>query len=119
LVDYSTAHDNETRLFYLEVLHCSYIHGANRHELICFSERLDDIAEDNPVRCLDAFRDLRIAYILGDLREMTDKEGAEALRISPAAFRKRVERARTTVRPIIAGRCRCRGRRNRPSDSGC
>lgn len=50
-------------------------------------------------------RDLRIAYILGDLLEMTDKEGAEALEISPAAFRKRVERARATVRPIIAGRC--------------
>ena len=50
-------------------------------------------------------RDLRITYILGDLLEMTDKEGAEALGISPAAFRQRVTRARATVRPIIAGRC--------------
>ena len=33
----------------------SYIHGANRHEVICFPERLDDdIAEDNPVRFIDA-----------------------------------------------------------------
>ncbi len=50
-------------------------------------------------------RELRIAYILGDLLEMTDREAAAALEISPAAFRKRVERARATVRPIIAGRC--------------
>ncbi len=50
-------------------------------------------------------RDLRIAYILGDLLETTDKEGAGVLGISPAAFRKRVERARAAVRPIIAGRC--------------
>jgi transposase len=35
-----------------------YIHGANRHEEICFPERLDDyIAEDNPVRFIDAFVD--------------------------------------------------------------
>src|SRR5262245_17035248 len=35
-----------------------HIHGANRHEVILFPERLDDyIAEDNPVRFLDAFVD--------------------------------------------------------------
>jgi transposase len=35
-----------------------YIQGANRHEVILFPERLDDyIAEDNPVRFLDAFVD--------------------------------------------------------------
>ena len=35
-----------------------HIQGANRHEVICFPERLDDyIAEDNPVRFLDAFVD--------------------------------------------------------------
>src|SRR5687768_5182080 len=50
-------------------------------------------------------RDLRLAYILGDLLEMSDREGAEALEISPAAFRQRLVRARATVRPIIAGRC--------------
>jgi transposase len=36
----------------------SFIHGANRHEEILFPERLDDyIAEDNPVRFIDAFVD--------------------------------------------------------------
>jgi transposase len=35
-----------------------YIYGANRHEVIVFPERLDNyIAEDNPVRCIDAFVD--------------------------------------------------------------
>ena len=35
-----------------------FIHGANRHEEILFPERLDDyIAEENPVRFLDAFVD--------------------------------------------------------------
>jgi transposase len=35
-----------------------YIYGANRHEVILFPERLDDsIAEDNPVRFIDAFVD--------------------------------------------------------------
>jgi transposase len=36
----------------------SYIHGVDRHEVILFPERLDDyIAEDNPVRFIDAFVD--------------------------------------------------------------
>ena len=35
-----------------------FIHGANRHEEILFPERLDDyIAEENPVRFIDAFVD--------------------------------------------------------------
>jgi transposase len=35
-----------------------YIHGANRHEVIFFPERLDDyMAEANPVRFIDAFVD--------------------------------------------------------------
>lgn len=50
-------------------------------------------------------RELRLAYILGDLLELTDREGGEALEITPAAFRQRLKRARETVRPIIAGRC--------------
>lgn len=50
-------------------------------------------------------RELRLAYILGDLLEMTDREGADALEITPAAFRQRLKRGREAVRPIIAGRC--------------
>lgn len=50
-------------------------------------------------------REVRIAYLLGDLLEMTDQEGAQALGITPAAFRQRLARARRTIRPILAGRC--------------
>jgi DNA-directed RNA polymerase specialized sigma24 family protein len=42
-------------------------------------------------------RGVRLAYILGDLLEMTDQEGAEALEISPAAFRQRLARARLRI----------------------
>ena len=50
-------------------------------------------------------REVRVAYLLGDLIGMTDREGAEACGISPAAFRQRLARARATMRCIIAGRC--------------
>lgn len=50
-------------------------------------------------------RDLRIAYLLGDLVGLPDTEGAAALEISPAAFRQRLSRARRTMRSIISGRC--------------
>jgi RNA polymerase sigma factor (sigma-70 family) len=68
-------------------------------------------------------RDLRITYLLGDLFRFTDAEGAEALGITPAAFRQRLSRARRVMRGIIERRCglvdegnpcRC-GRQVRPS----
>jgi hypothetical protein len=68
-------------------------------------------------------RELRITYLLGDLFRFTDTEGAEALGVSPAAFRQRLARARRVMRGIIQRRCglvdaanpcRC-GRQVRPS----
>lgn len=50
-------------------------------------------------------REVRIAYILGDLMGMPDRDGAEICEITPAAFRQRLARARKTMRRIIAGRC--------------
>lgn len=50
-------------------------------------------------------REVRIAYILGDLMGMIDRDGAEILEITPAAFRQRLSRARKTMRKIIANRC--------------
>ncbi|MCP2321485.1 RNA polymerase sigma factor, sigma-70 family [Nocardia amikacinitolerans] len=50
-------------------------------------------------------RDLRIAYLLGDLVGLPDTEGAEALGITRTAFRQRLARARRTMRTIIAERC--------------
>ena len=50
-------------------------------------------------------RPVRVAYILGDLMGMPDRDGAEICEVTPAAFRQRLSRARKTMRRIIAGRC--------------
>jgi RNA polymerase sigma factor (sigma-70 family) len=53
--------------------------------------------------CLD--RDHRIAYILGEILEMDGSEGAAILDISPAAFRKRLSRARTSIVDFMQRKC--------------
>jgi len=50
-------------------------------------------------------RDLRIAYILGDIFEVTDTEAAEILDIAPAAYRQRLRRARGAVTGFVQNRC--------------
>lgn len=50
-------------------------------------------------------RELRAAYLLGDLVGMSDTDGSAALGIGAAAFRQRLARARRVMRSIIAGRC--------------
>jgi hypothetical protein len=53
--------------------------------------------------CLD--RDERIAYILGDVFELRSDDAGQVLGIEPAAFRKRLSRARQRVREFMRGRC--------------
>lgn len=53
--------------------------------------------------CLD--RDHRLAYILGEIFEVTGEEGGYILQISPAAFRKRLSRARTRIRAFMQQKC--------------
>ena len=53
--------------------------------------------------CLD--REHRLAYILGEVLELSGEEGAEALDIEPAAFRKRLSRARADLGEFLGGRC--------------
>jgi RNA polymerase sigma factor (sigma-70 family) len=69
--------------------------------------------------CLD--RDHRFAYILGEILDLDHREGAEILAISPAAFRKRLSRAKTRIVSFMtshcglvqpANPCRCRLRVN-------
>lgn len=50
-------------------------------------------------------RELRLAYLLGDVIGFTHTEGADALGIAPAAFRQRLARARSTMRGLMAQRC--------------
>ncbi len=65
--------------------------------------------------CLD--RSHRMAFILGVVMEVTGQEGARILDISPAAYRKRLSRARSKVKDFLtnncglfnsSNRCRCR-----------
>jgi hypothetical protein len=75
--------------------------------------------------CLD--RSHRLSYILGDIVELSDTESAAVLEISPAAFRKRLSRARRMVNAFMLGhcglvnpaqRCRCHRRVARAMQSG-
>ncbi|HXF72221.1 MAG TPA: RNA polymerase sigma factor [Actinomycetota bacterium] len=53
--------------------------------------------------CLD--RDHRLAFVLSEIFDLTSREGAEVLGISPAAFRKRLERARERLRTFMSANC--------------
>jgi RNA polymerase sigma factor (sigma-70 family) len=66
------------------------------------------------LQCLDT--DHRMAYVLGEILECNQSIGSEVLGISPAAFRKRLERAREQVETFTqkvcgviseTGKCRC------------
>ncbi len=72
-------------------------------------------------------RNLRIAYVLGDIFEMTEAEAAEALAISPAAYRQRLSRARRDITRFLevscgvvsqAASCRCERRLSAAQESG-
>jgi RNA polymerase sigma factor (sigma-70 family) len=53
--------------------------------------------------CLD--RDHRLAFILGEILELTSDEGAEILEISSDAFRKRLSRARDRMEEFTSQNC--------------
>lgn len=55
------------------------------------------------LNCLD--RDLRLAYILGEVLELAGDEAAAILRCEAATFRKRLSRARTLVEDFAQGHC--------------
>lgn len=53
--------------------------------------------------CLE--RDLRVAYVLGEVFAVSSAEGAWICDISDTAYRKRLSRARATVRSFVADHC--------------
>jgi RNA polymerase sigma factor (sigma-70 family) len=71
--------------------------------------------------CLD--RDLRVAYVLGEVFGVTSEDGAWICSTSEVAYRKRLSRARTAVRAFVAEHCglvapetaRCHCRRRVPA----
>jgi RNA polymerase sigma factor (sigma-70 family) len=99
-----------------------------RREVLAFDvlgERLrtglgDDLDPDDPeaellarelrLRCTEAMilcldRELRIAYLLGDIFELSGADAAAVLDIAPAAFRKRLSRARRALYGFLRGWC--------------
>lgn len=50
-------------------------------------------------------RSARMAYILGEIFELTDQEAADAMGITPAAFRQRLTRARRSVTDFVQQNC--------------
>lgn len=71
-------------------------------------ERL--LVEEVKVGCMQAMllclnRDQRAAYVLGEIFEVTDREGAEIFGVSPAAYRKRLSRAREMIRNFMQRKC--------------
>lgn len=55
------------------------------------------------LQCLD--RDHRLAYILGEIMELDHIQAAGALETTPAAFRKRLSRARTSIISFMTAQC--------------
>jgi RNA polymerase sigma factor (sigma-70 family) len=53
--------------------------------------------------CLD--RDHRLAYVLGEILELSGEEAASILDVTPAAFRKRLSRARQTIQKFMSSKC--------------
>jgi hypothetical protein len=54
---------------------------------------------------LNLDRPHRIAYVLGEILELTGEEGAAVLEISPVAFRKRLSRAREEMEAFLKRNC--------------
>jgi RNA polymerase sigma factor (sigma-70 family) len=55
------------------------------------------------LQCLD--RSHRIAFVLGDILELSGPEAAEILEIEPALFRKRLQLARESVHSFVRSHC--------------
>jgi RNA polymerase sigma factor (sigma-70 family) len=55
------------------------------------------------LQCLDP--DHRLAYILGEVVEVTSEEGGAIVEATPETFRKRLERARERIAAFTHGRC--------------
>jgi RNA polymerase sigma factor (sigma-70 family) len=68
------------------------------------------LAEEVKVGCTQAMllcldREHRAAYILGEVFELESRDAAYALDITPAAYRKRLQRARGHVQSFMEGHC--------------
>lgn len=68
------------------------------------------LMEETRIRCMQSIllcldRGLRIAYVLGEIFEITSDKGGFILNITPITFRKRLSRARGRVRNFMGKNC--------------
>jgi len=77
--------------------------GPPEHERALLTEEVKLGCTLGLLQCLD--RPHRLAYVLGEIFEWSAPEAAEALDIEPAAFRKRLQRARQAVEDFTRAHC--------------
>lgn len=68
------------------------------------------LVEEMKIECTQGMllrldREQRVAYILGEIFEVSSQEGAFILEITPEAFRQRLTRARKALRTFMQGTC--------------
>ncbi len=76
---------------------------ALEHERAILTEEVKIGCTLGLLQCLD--RPHRLAYVLGEIFEWSAPEAAEALDIEPAAFRKRLQRAREAIETFTRAHC--------------
>jgi RNA polymerase sigma factor (sigma-70 family) len=87
------------------------LHTGLRDDLADRSDpEAEALARELRLRCTEAMilsldRELRIAYVLGDVMNLSGQEAADVLDIDPAAYRKRLSRARTLLHAFVRDWC--------------
>ena len=84
--------------------------AENVPQLAVSGPERDVILEETRLACMQGVlacleKDMRIAFILGDMYGVTSQEGAFILDITPETFRKRLSRARTRMQDFMMKHC--------------
>jgi RNA polymerase sigma factor (sigma-70 family) len=77
--------------------------GPADHERSVLTEEVKIGCTLGILQCLD--RPHRLAYVLGETLDLSAPEAAEALDLEPAAFRKRLQRAREAIETFTRAHC--------------
>jgi RNA polymerase sigma factor (sigma-70 family) len=77
--------------------------GPADHERSILTEEVKIGCTLGMLQCLD--RPHRLAYVLGEILDLSAPEASEALDLEPAAFRKRLQRARESIEAFTRSHC--------------
>jgi RNA polymerase sigma factor (sigma-70 family) len=77
--------------------------GPGDHERSVLTEEVKLGCTLGMLQCLD--RPHRLAYVLGEILDLPAPEAADALELAPAAFRKRLQRAREAIETFTRAHC--------------